>query len=295
MDVYRTPDARFDGLPDFPWEPHYVEVDDLRIAFIDEGEGPALLLLHGEPSWSFLYRRMIPPLLEAGFRVLAPDLVGFGRSDKPTSPDDYSYQRHVDWTSAWLHQVGVDEITLFGQDWGGLIGLRLVADEPDRFARVAAANTMLPTGDYRPTEAFLAWQRMVRKVPSLDIGRVIQGATVSDLPPEVISAYDAPFPEEASKAGARIFPSLVPTSPDDPASEANRRAWRVLQAWEKPFVCLFSDSDPVTAGGDRVFRKLVPGTAGQPHRTIADAGHFLQEDAGPLLGDILAAWAAEGS
>lgn len=295
MDVYRTPDARFDGLPDFPWEPHYVEVDDLRIAFIDEGEGPALLLLHGEPSWSFLYRRMIPPLLEAGFRVLAPDLVGFGRSDKPTSPDDYSYQRHVDWTSAWLHQVGVDEITLFGQDWGGLIGLRLVADEPDRFARVAAANTMLPTGDYRPTEAFLAWQRMVRKVPSLDIGRVIQGATVSDLPPEVISAYDAPFPEEASKAGARIFPSLVPTSPDDPASEANRRAWRVLQAWEKPFLCLFSDSDPVTAGGDRVFRKLVPGTAGQPHRTIADAGHFLQEDAGPLLGDILAAWAAEGS
>lgn len=295
MDVYRTPDARFDGLPDFPWEPHYVEVDDLRIAFIDEGEGPALLLLHGEPSWSFLYRRMIPPLLEAGFRVLAPDLVGFGRSDKPTSPDDYSYQRHVDWTSAWLHQVGVDEITLFGQDWGGLIGLRLVADEPDRFARVAAANTMLPTGDYRPTEAFLAWQRMVRKVPSLDIGRVIQGATVSDLPPEVISAYDAPFPEEASKAGARIFPSLVPTSPDDPASEANRRAWRVLQAWEKPFVCLFSDSDPVTAGGDRVFRKLVPGTAGQPHRTIADAGHFLQEDAGPLLGDMLAAWAAQGS
>lgn len=295
MDVYRTPDARFDRLPAFPWEPRYVEVDGLRIAFIDEGEGPAVLLLHGEPSWSFLYRKMIPPLLEAGFRVLAPDLVGFGRSDKPTSPDDYSYQRHVDWTSAWLHQVGAGEITLFGQDWGGLIGLRLVANEPDRFSRVAAANTMLPTGDHRPTEAFLAWQRMTRKVPSLDIGRVIQGATVTELPPEVIAAYDAPFPEEACKAGARIFPSLVPTSPDDPASGANRRAWKVLEGWEKPFLCLFSDSDPVTAGGDRVFRKLVPGTEGQPHRTIADAGHFLQEDAGPLLGGLLAAWAGEGT
>jgi haloalkane dehalogenase len=295
MDVYRTADARFDRLPAFPWEPHYVEVDGLRIAFIDEGEGPVVLLLHGEPSWSFLYRKMIPPLLEAGFRVLAPDLVGFGRSDKPTSPDDYSYQRHVDWTAAWLHQVGAGEITLFGQDWGGLIGLRLVAEEPDRFARVAAANTMLPTGDHRPTEAFLTWQRMTRNVPSLDIGRVIQGATVTELPPEVIAAYDAPFPEEASKAGARIFPSLVPTSPDDPASGANRRAWQVLEGWEKPFLCLFSDSDPVTAGGDGVFRKLVPGTAGQPHRTIADAGHFLQEDAGPLLGGLLAAWAGEGT
>lgn len=290
MDVFRTPDERFAGLPDFPWEPHYLEVDGLRIAYLDEGEGEPVLLMHGEPSWSYLYRKMMPPLLEAGFRVLVPDLVGFGRSDKPTSRDDYTYQRHVDWMAAWLDQAGPDDVTLFAQDWGGLIGLRLVAGTPDRFRRVAVGNTFLPTGDQTPSDAFLAWQRFAVETPHIDIGRVIQGATVTDLPPEVMAAYDAPFPEEAALAGARIFPALVPTRPDDPASEPNRQAWQVLRQWEKPFLCLFSDSDPITAGGDRVFQKLVPGTAEQPHQTIRDAGHFLQEDAGEELARILIAW-----
>lgn len=290
MDVFRTPDERFADLPDFPWEPHYLEVDGLRIAYLDEGAGEPVLLMHGEPSWSFLYRKMIPPLVEAGFRVLAPDLVGFGRSDKPTATDDYSYQRHVDWMTAWLEQVDPDGVTFFGQDWGGLIGLRLVAGDPDRFRRVAVGNTFLPTGDQTPSEAFLSWQAYAARTPDLDIGWVIQGATVTDLPPEVVAGYDAPFPEEAAKAGARIFPSLVPTRPDDPASQPNREAWEVLRRWEKPFLCLFSDSDPVTAGGDRVFQKLVPGAADQPHHTIREAGHFLQEDAGPELARRLIDW-----
>ena len=183
MDVFRTPDERFAGLPDFPWEPHYLEVDGLRIAYLDEGEGEPVLLMHGEPSWSYLYRKMMPPLLEAGFRVLVPDLVGFDRSDKPTSRDDYTYQRHVDWMAAWLDQAGPDDVTLFAQDWGGLIGLLIVAATPDRFRRVAVGNTFLPTGDQTPSDAFLAWQRFAVETPHIDIGRVIQGATVTDLPP----------------------------------------------------------------------------------------------------------------
>lgn len=291
MDVFRTPDERFARLPDCPWRPSYTTVDGLRVAYLDEGEGPVTLLMHGEPSWSFLYRKMIPPLLESGMRVLAPDLVGFGRSDKPTEPDAYTYQAAVDWMSGWLDRIGAGDIALFGQDWGGLIGLRLVADEPDRFRAVAVANTGLPTGDQAMTDAFIAWQTFARTAPSFDVGRVVQNGTVTDLPAEVVSAYDAPFPTEESKTAARVFPGLVPTTPDDPAAQANRDAWSVLGAWEKPFLCLFSDSDPITARADRPFRKLVPGADGQPHQTIEGAGHFLQEDAGERLGAILASWA----
>ena len=290
MDVFRTPDDRFARLPDFDWEPRFVEADGLRIGYVDVGSGPAVLLMHGEPSWSYLYRKMIPPLLDAGYRVLAPDLVGFGRSDKPTSPEAYTYQAHVDWMGAWLNAVGVSSLSLFCQDWGGLIGLRLVTAEPDRFTRVAVANTGLPTGDRSMGPAFEAWQEFAATTPTFDVGRVVQNGTVTELAPDVVAAYDAPFPSEAAKAGARVFPSLVPSRPDDPASGPNRDAWTVLMEWEKPFLCLFSDSDPITRGGEKPFLRLVPGAEGQPHRTIPDAGHFLQEDAGALLGEVIGQW-----
>lgn len=290
MDALRTPDHRFADLSGFPYSPHYVEVDGIRIHHLDEGEGPVVLLMHGEPSWSYLYRSMIPPLVAAGFRVLAPDLVGFGRSDKPARVDDHTYARHVSWMLAWLREVDPDGITLFCQDWGGLIGLRLVAAEPDRFARVAVANTGLPTGDHRVPDAFRSWQEFSRTVPEFPAGGIVQGGTVADLAPEVVAAYDAPFPDESFKAGPRVMPSLVPTTPDDPESGPNREAWQALARFDRPFLTLFSDSDPITAGGERVFQKLVPGCEGQPHATIAGAGHFLQEDAGPEIAGILAAW-----
>ena len=296
MHALRTPDDRFADLPDFPWAPRYVEVADgdggaLRVACIDEGPSDAepVLLLHGEPSWSFLYRRVIPVLLDAGLRVVAPDLAGFGRSDKPAAAADYSYARHVEWMrAAVLDELGLTGITLVGQDWGGLIGLRLAAEHPDRFARVVVANTGLPTGDHATTEAFDAWQRFAQTSPRFDVGRVVSNGTVSDLPADVVAAYDAPFPDDSFKAGARIFPSLVPTRPDDPASAANRAAWEVLARWEKPFLTAFSDQDPITGGGERVFQKLVPGAQGMPHTTLRGGGHFLQEDVGPELGRVVA-------
>jgi haloalkane dehalogenase len=301
MKALRTPDDRFTDLPDFPWTPRYVEVADgdggaLRVACIDEGprEAEPVLLLHGEPSWSFLYRRMIPVLLDAGLRVVAPDLVGFGRSDKPAEPSDYTYARHVEWMrAAVLDELGLTGITLVGQDWGGLIGLRLVAEHPDRFARVVVANTGLPTGDSPMSDAFLAWQRFAQTAPQFEVGRIISNGTVGELRPGVVAAYDAPFPDDSYKAGARAFPALVPTRPDDPASDANRAAWEALAKWPKPFLTAFSDGDPITGGGDRVFRKLVPGADGMPHTTLQGGGHFLQEDVGPdlarLVVDLVAA------
>lgn len=284
MDALRTPDHRFADLPDFPHVPRHTQVPDgeggsLRIAHVESGEGRPILLMHGEPSWSFLYRRVIPPLADAGLRPVAPDLVGFGRSDKPTRQEDYTYARHVAWMSAWLEASDLRDVVLFGQDWGGLIGLRLVAAHPERFAAVVVANTGLPTGDQPMSDAFLAWQDFVRTSPSFEIGRAVANGTVHGLAPEVVAAYDAPFPDDDHKAGARIFPSLVPTSPDDPAAGDQRAAWAVLTTWQKPFSTAFSDSDPVTAGADAPFRKLVPGAARSPHRTIEGAGHFLQEDA----------------
>jgi len=296
MEALRTPDDRFTELPDFPWTPRSVEVADgdggaLRVACIDEGpqDGEAVLLLHGEPSWSFLYRRMIPVLLEAGLRVIAPDLVGFGRSDKPAAPSDYSYARHVEWMrAAVLDELGLTGITLVGQDWGGLIGLRLVAEHPDRFARVVVANTGLPTGDSPMSDAFLAWQRFAQSSPRFEVGRIVSNGTVGGLLPEVVAAYDAPFPDDTYKAGARAFPGLVPTRPDDPASAANRAAWEALVRWQKPFLTAFSDLDPITGGGDRIFQKLVPGAEGMPHTTLPGGGHFLQEDVGPELARVVA-------
>jgi haloalkane dehalogenase len=295
VEVLRTPDERFAGVPDFPYDPRYVDVEDgrLRVAYVEAGPADAepVLLLHGEPSWSFLYRRVIPVLADAGLRVVAPDLVGFGRSDKPAAQADYSYARHVAWLrEALLDRLALDRITLVGQDWGGLIGLRLVAEHPDRFARVVVANTGLPTGDHPMSEAFLAWQNFAAHAEAFDVGRVVQNGTATQLPPEVVAAYDAPFPDDTYKAGARSFPGLVPTRPDDPAAAANRAAWAVLARWEKPFLTAFSDGDPITGGGDRVFQKLVPGARGRAHPTLRGGGHFLQEDVGPELARVVAAF-----
>ena len=290
MDVLRTPDERFENLPGYSFEPHYVDVDGLRMHYVDEGPSDAapVLLLHGEPSWSYLYRKMIPVIVEAGNRAIAPDLIGFGRSDKPANREDYSYQAYVDWTASFVEQLDLREITLVAQDWGGLIGLRIATEHSDRFARIVAANTMLPTGDQPPGEAFLRWQKFSQTAPEFDVGRILQGATVTTLPDDVVAAYDAPFPDDTYKAAARQFPVLVPTSPDDPAAPANRRAWEVLEQWEKPFLTAFSDSDPIMRGGDRIFQSRVPGTKGQPHTTITGAGHFLQEDKGEELARVVA-------
>ena len=294
MKILRTPEERFKDMPDYPFEPHYVEVPDgeggsLRIHYVDEnpqGSEP-ILLLHGEPSWSFLYRKMIPIFVEAGYRAVVPDLVGFGRSDKPADRNDYTYQRHVDWMQAWLDRVGLDGITLFGQDWGGLIGLRLVAENPARFARVVVANTGLPTGEGPISEAFLNWRKFSQESPEFDVGAILSMGSQNTLSEEVLAAYNAPFPDDTYKEGARIFPSLVPIDPDDPAAPANRKAWEVLSKFDKPFLTAFSDGDPITKGGDAIFQERVPGVKGQPHTTIKGGGHFLQEDCGEELARVM--------
>jgi haloalkane dehalogenase len=294
MERLRTPDERFDSLPGYEFEPRYAEVPadggSLRIHYLDEGpvSGEVVLMLHGEPSWSFLYRKMIPPLVAAGLRCVVPDLVGFGRSDKPARRDDYSFARHVEWMRSLLFDdLGLSGLTLVGQDWGGLIGLRLVGEDSSRFARLVLANTGLPTGDAKLSDAFASWQRFSQEVPELPVGRIVAGGCVTKLDEAVIAGYEAPFPSEAFKEGARIFPTLVPTRPDDPASEANRRAWRVLGGFRRPVLTAFSDSDPITKGGEGVFLEKVPGTSGQAHRTIESAGHFLQEDKGEELADVV--------
>jgi haloalkane dehalogenase len=295
MKSLRTPDERFADLPDFPFEPHYLTVADgeggeLRVHYLDEGPADAdpVLLMHGEPSWSYLYRTMIPVLVAAGHRCVVPDLIGFGRSDKPTEQDDYTYARHVAWMrEALFERLDLRRITFFGQDWGGLVGLRLVAADPDRFARLVVGNTGLPTGDATPTEAFLAWQKFSRESPVFPIGNIVNGGCTTDLPAAVIAAYDAPFPDDSYKAGARKFPSLVPTGTDDPARPDQLAAWEVLARFEKPVLCTFSDRDPVTAGGAKAFLRGVPGTQGQPHVTIEGGGHFLQEDRGPELAAVM--------
>jgi haloalkane dehalogenase len=291
MDVLRTPDERFESLPDFDFEPHYLEIrDGLRVHYLDEGPRDAdpVLLFHGEPSWSYLYRKMVPVLTAAGHRCIVPDLVGFGRSDKPASMGDYSYQSHVDWMSDVVFgALDLRSATLFGQDWGGLVGLRLLCAEPDRFARAVVANTSLPTGEGTPTEAFLQWQTFAREAEEFPVGRIISGGCVNRLEDEVIAAYDAPFPDDRYKAGARIFPALVPTSPQDPAHDVNVAAWQTLRAFDRPFLCAFSDGDPITKGGDRPFLSQVAGASGQPHITIEGAGHFLQEDKGVELAKVI--------
>jgi haloalkane dehalogenase len=293
MKLLRTPDDRFRDLPGFPFDPHYTDVTDpdsgstsVRVHFLDEGpaDGPVVLLLHGEPSWCFLYRTMIPVLVDAGFRCIAPDLVGFGRSDKPADRNDHSYARHVEWLrEALFDNLGLRDINLFAQDWGGLLGLRLVAEHPDRFARVIVANTGLGTGDKPAQDGFLAWQKYSQETPVFDAGKIVAGGCTSAPSASVVDAYNAPFPDDSYMEAPRMMPTLVPGSPDNPASQANRDAWAVLGTFERPLLTLFSDCDPVTAGGERTFQFKVPGAAGQPHTTIEGAGHFLQEDAGPAI------------
>jgi haloalkane dehalogenase len=289
MDALRTPDDRFQNLPGWPFEPRYADVLGLRMHYVDEGPraAPPVLMLHGEPSWSYLYRKMIPVVAAAGHRVIAPDLVGFGRSDKPSSRTDYTYQRHMDWVVAFLEALDLQAITLVCQDWGGLLGLRLAAEHEGRFARIVAANTFLPTGDQHMPDAFFAWQRYSQEAPELPVGQIVARGCERPVSAEVVAAYDAPFPAEPYKEGARQFPLLVPSRPDDPATPANRKAWEVLMRWGKPFLTAFSDGDPITRGGDQFLQNVIPGAKGQPHVTIRDAGHFLQEDAGEDLARVV--------
>ena len=299
LKVLQTPDSQFEGLVDWPFEPIYTMVDatsasdavTLRVHHIDTGPIDAaetVLCMHGEPSWSYLYRKMIPRFVAAGHRVIAPDLMGCGRSDKPTQPTDYPYERHVDWMTQWLVANDLKNLTLVCQDWGGLIGLRLVAAMPERFARVVAANTFLNTGDRAPSEAFMAWRKYSQETPVFNVSAIMQGGCkIKPLADSARVAYDAPFPDDSYKAGARVFPTLVPISPEDPSAQANVEAWKSLRKFEKPFLTAFSDSDPVTAGGDKYMQREIPGCEGQAHTTITNASHFLQEDADEAFADAI--------
>ncbi len=337
MKTLRTPDERFRNLPGFSFTPHYTEVPDgdggaLRIHHLDEGprDGEIVLCMHGQPSWSYLYRHMIPILTGAGLRVLAPDLVGFGRSDKPAAREDYTFERQVGWLNAWLRKNDVRAATLVGQDWGGLIGLRMVAENTERFARVVVANTGLPTPqDMAPEEAaalrelrrtlptptmqelaqalansdpdtpgrsFIYWQKWTWETEDIPVGLLIAGSLDGRaLSAGEIAAYDAPCPDPSYKMGPRAMPSQVPTLPDDPSLPANLRAWEVLSKWEKPFLCAFTDNDPVTRGLDRSFHERIPGTQGQPHTTIRGGGHFLQEGRAERFAQIVAGFVKSGA
>lgn len=291
MQTLRTPDECFTGLPDFDYAPHYAEVPDLdgatlRMGWVEAGpaSGEVVLLLHGEPSWSFLYRKMIPVLADAGLRAIAPDLVGFGRSDKPTEIGDITYARQVEWMRSLVFDVlDLRNVTVVGQDWGGLIGLRLAAENPDRFARIVAANTGLPTGDFDMPEIWHLFREAVMSAPTLDIGRFVQSGCAHPMTDEVRAGYDAPFPAEEFKAAARAMPGLVPIRPDDPASVANRAAWDFLTTSPTPMLVAFSDGDPITGARGPILQSVMAGAAGREHPTIAGAGHFLQEDAGAEL------------
>lgn len=333
MDTLRTPDECFANLPGYPYEPNYTDVADgeggtLRIHHVDAGpsDGPVVLCMHGQPTWSYLYRKMIPVLVDAGLRVLAPDLVGFGRTDKPARREDYSYNRQVEWLTAWLKANDVYDVTLVGQDWGGLIGLRMAAETPDRFAAIVAANTGLPLAldmpedRLRAVKEFLApstptptmqemaaalgsmdpgarerkfayWQKWTWETEDLPIGMLVgmsvAGAGGGTLTPEEVAAYDAPFPDPSYKMGPRAMPTQVPLLPDAPCVAEQAAAWNVFREWDKPFLCAFTDNDPVTRGGDALFRERVPGAQGQPHRTIEGGGHFLQEGRGEALARIV--------
>ena len=289
MKFLRTPDEQFDNLPGYAFEPHYVDIGELRMHYVDEGprDGAVVLLLHGEPSWSYLYRSMIPPLADAGLRVIAPDLIGFGKSDKPTRKSDYSYAIHVDWMRQFIEALDLNDINLFCQDWGSLIGLRVAAENEQRFARIVLGNGGMVTGDQEMPRAFLIWRLFALYSPWFPIGKILQKGTISELTDAEVAAYDAPYPSAKYKAGARAFPALVPITPDNPASDANRAAWDVYKRWEKPFLTTFSNRDPITRGGEKPWQDLVPGARNQPHVRIKNAGHFLQEDSGPEIAAIM--------
>lgn len=284
MTLLRTPEERFARLPDFPYVPQYTDLDDVRMAHVEEGpkDGPVVLLLHGEPTWSFLYRHMIPPLAQAGMRAIAPDLIGFGRSDKPTRVLDYSYQRHVDWVWQWIEAQGLKDITLFCQDWGSLIGLRLAGTFPERFARIVVGNGMLPTAERGVPLAFHLWRAFALYAPVFPAGRIVDIGSARRLSKAERQAYDAPFPSARYQAGARAFPALVPTQAKDPAVPANRAAWQTLGNFHKPFLTVFGKGDPILGHADRALQRHVPGAAGQPHDRLP-GGHFIQEDQGPVL------------
>ena len=294
MNVLRTPDERFADLPDYPFGPHYVDVGPagarLRMHYVDEGSGPTVLLLHGEPTWSYLYRHTVAALTGAGLRAIVPDLVGFGRSDKPGDVADYSYRAHVEWLSAFVTAVGVEDAVVVGQDWGGLLGLVLVAERPGLASAYVACNHGFPTGDMPPNAAFRQWLDYSQSVRELPVGQIVLDACATGGDDAVRAAYDAPYPDESYKAGARIFPALVPIRPDDPASDAVRAARGVLAEWDRPFLTVWGDQDPITRGADEMFQGLVPGAKGQPHVRL-DAGHNLPEDAGAELGRIVAEFA----
>ncbi|MEL7098356.1 MAG: haloalkane dehalogenase [Pseudomonadota bacterium] len=292
MDILRTPEERFDGLKDYDFAPHYAEIAGMRLHYLDEGPHDAapVLCMHGEPTWSYLYRHMIPVFTAAGYRCVAPDLIGFGKSDKPAQRSDYSYQAHVDWMADWLRKTDLRGITLVCQDWGGLIGLRLLADMPERFARLVVANTALPTGDQPMGPAFATWRDYSQSVDVFDAGRIVYGGTTQKISDDEVAAYNAPYPDATYQAGARQFPMLVPSAPDDPAAPANRAAWQVLRGLDLPVLTAFGADDKVMAGAEKVFQKVMPGAAGQPHTMLPDAGHFLQEDVGPELAGLVVDW-----
>lgn len=296
MDLLRTPDARFANLTGYPFEPNYVDVTApdspaVRMHYVDEGprDGAPIVLLHGEPTWSYLYRTMIPVLAQAGHRVLAPDLVGFGRSDKPADPADYTYLRHVQWATSWFDALNLTDVTVFVQDWGSLIGLRIVAEHSQRFARVVVANGFLPTVDRPVPPAFRIWRAFAKYSPWFSAGRIVGVGTLTQVSAAVRAGYDAPFPGKRYQAGARAFPQLVPTSPDDPAVPANRSAWDALGHWDKPFLALFGAKDPILGRADEPLIRHIPGAAGQPHARL-HGSHFVQEDCGPELAERILAW-----
>lgn len=289
MKLLRTPEERFKNLPDFLFKPNYREIDGIRMHFVDEGSNgtEVILLMHGEPSWSFLYRHMIPILLKAGYRTIAPDLVGFGRSDKPAEQSAHTYYKHVEWITKLVKGLDLNNITLFCQDWGSLIGLRVAIENQERFNRIVLSNGGLPTGEQKMSEAFFAWQESSKKRPLFSCGEIVQQATVTKLTENEISAYDAPFPDATFQAGPRIMPSLVPTTKNDPEHKANKKAWEGFFQWKKPFLTAFADTDPITRGADRYWQEKVPGAQRQNHAIIKDAGHFIQEDKGSELANLI--------
>ena len=303
MRTLRTPDDRFAALPDFPYEPRYAEVADpdggaLRMAWVESGpeDGRPVLLLHGEPSWSFLYRHVMPPLAAAGYRAIAPDLVGFGRSDKPTEIADHTYARHVEWVRELvLERIGLDGITLVGQDWGGLIGLRVLAENPGHFRGLVVANTGLPTGDHPMPEIWHRFREVMTTAPEIEVGWFVASGCRRGMSDDVRAGYDAPFPDPSFQAGPRAMPSLVPITPDDPATEANRRAWQVLTELDIPALVAFGDSDPITGPMRDIFEGVLPGARGRAHPVIENAGHFVQEDAGAELAGHIVDFLAAGS